>query len=102
MFIWKTPFQNKQKTLDESQLDCKANETFWRKDPAVLNEWISQFQSNETYSEFKDVNLTDVFAKPKFSTAEEYWNRRVLKLQNDDTDAGTEKYTMDNLGPVQD
>ena len=102
MFIWKTPFQNKQKTLDESQLDCKANETFWRKDPAVLNEWISQFQSNETYVEFKDVNLTDVFAKPKFSTAEEYWNRRVLKLQNDDTDAGTEKYTMDNLGPVQD
>ena len=88
--------------MDEAQLDCKANETFWRKDPAVLNEWITQFQSNETYAEFKDVNLTDVFAKPKFSTAEEYWNRRVLKLQNDNTDAGTEKYTMDNLGPVQD
>lgn len=48
-----------------------------------------------------ETNIENLFdTKTKTEPAEEYWNRRVLKLYNERTDNGTEKYTMDNLGGV--
>ena len=89
------------KELDQSQLDCAAKENFWRNDQNLLNQWSTTFATNPNYTEFKNINLTSVFSESKFSAAEEYWNRKVLRVNNELTDIGAEKFTMDNLGPLQ-
>ena len=66
-----------------------------------MDKWTSTFATNPNYTEFSEIDLDTVFSESKFSTAEEYWNRKVLRIENEATDLGQEKFTMDNLGPLQ-
>ena len=86
--------------MEQYQLDCR-NSSFWRDDQSILDKWTTTFATNSNYTEFSDIDLETVFSESKFSTAEEYWNRKVLRIENEATDLGQEKFTMDNLGPLQ-
>ena len=51
--------------------------------------------------EFATLDYNNLFdASKKIEPAEEYWFRRVLRLENELTDSGEELYTLDNIGGV--
>ena len=62
------------------------------------------FEKTERLSsmeEFSNLDTSILFdASKKIEPAEEYWFRRVLRLENEQTDNGKELYTLDNLGGV--
>lgn len=90
--------------LSTESLDCRNNGSdptmlFWKRNETLKDFWSTNLESNG-----HNLSTTDfdrVFdLNRKIDSSEEYWFRKVLRLYNDETDAGTQKFTMDNLGGV--
>lgn len=93
--------------LSEDQLNCRiANETnglvsFWKSNQTLVDDWTSRFSNVTAYPDFGSLDYDSLFdPTKKTEPAEEYWFRRVLRLETDETDAGNELYTISNLGGV--
>ena len=114
--------------LSDDQLDCSIGQStnnsilFWKDNSTFQQDWIRvqhldftvSYSSEKVYAEpfvqterlsgmeeFSNLDTSVLFdASKKIEPAEEYWFRRVLRLETDQTDNGEELYTLDNLGGV--
>jgi SNF family Na+-dependent transporter len=95
--------QTVRETIGDAALNCKNNGSdgstmFWKLNETFRESWLANDAVNFSLTNEDKLNLFNTSMKSE--PAEEYWVRRVLQIENDATDNGTEKYTMDNLGSV--
>ena len=85
---------------------------FWKENATLVDDWQARLSGKSfekvvqkrlfiENDDFKNLNYEDLFdPTKKIEPAQEYWFRRVLRLENQETDAGGDIYTLNNLGGV--